>query len=76
MPTVLREGSWYVLVHTDDHPPPHVHVRRPGGEAKVNLAPVGLARARGLALHDAVEAVRLVEHNRERLLSAWRRIHG
>lgn len=76
MPTVLRKGRWFVLVHTDDHPPPHVHVRCPGGEVKVNLLPLRVERSRGVPGPAAAEAVRLVEDNREHLLACWRRIHG
>ncbi len=76
MPTVLREGRWAGSIYTRDHPPPHVHVRGSSGEVTVTLSPVGVQRIRGLADHEALEAVRLVVDHREHLLACWRRIHG
>ena len=80
MGTVMREGGWAFIIHTDDHPPPHVHVRRAGGEARVSLPPPGecvrVLRVRRLTTHEAMRAVRLVEKHRERLLLEWEEIHG
>jgi hypothetical protein len=64
------------MIHTDDHPPPHVHVRAPGGEVKVMLDPLRVGGSRGVQVQEVVDAVRLVEANREHLLACWRRIHG
>jgi hypothetical protein len=80
MPVVMRDGGWRFTIYVDDHRPPHVHVKRPGGEVKVLLPPAGewvqVLRVRGLATHETMHAVRLVEQHRERLLSAWEDIHG
>ena len=81
MPTILREGGWRFVIHTDDHAPPHVHVIRPGGgEVKVSLPGAGeyvtVLRVKDLPTHEAMRAVRLVEEHRERLLLAWGEIHG
>lgn len=80
MGTVTREGGWALIIHTDDHPPPHVHVRRANGEVKVSLPPPGecvrVLRVRHLATHEAMRAVRLVEEHREQLLLEWEEIHG
>ena len=80
MGTALREGGWAFIIHTDDHPPPHVHARRGNGEVKVSLPPPGecvqVLRVRHLAPHEAMRGVRLVEQHREWLLLEWKRIHG
>ena len=80
MPVVMREGGWSFVIYTDDHAPPHVHVKRPGGEVKVSLPLPGecvqVMRVRGVATHEAVGAARLVETNRKRLLREWESIHG
>jgi hypothetical protein len=80
MPTVLREGSWAVVIHTDDHPPPHVHVKRPGGYVKVNLVgPDGLpdvVKIHHLADHEAWRALGIVYQHQSLLLEAWRNVHG
>lgn len=76
----MREDGWVFVIYSDDHAPPHVHVKRAGGEVKVSLPPahelVQVLRVRGLATHEAMRAVRLVEKHRERLLREWEGIHG
>jgi hypothetical protein len=81
MGTVLRQDGWRFVIYTDDHVPPHVHVkRRGGGEVKVSLPPPGeyvaVLRVRDLPTHEAVRATRLVEEHRELLLREWEKIHG
>jgi hypothetical protein len=80
MATVMRKNGWRFVIYSDDHPPPHVHVKRPGGDLKVSLPrfeqPVSVLRVRNLATHEAMRAVRLVEENRQLLLLAWEEIHG
>lgn len=80
MPVVFREEGWRFVIYVDDHLPPHVHVKRPDGEVKVSLPPldepVGVLRVRGVATHQAVRAVRLVENHRHFLTTAWKEIHG
>jgi hypothetical protein len=80
MPVIVREGSWRIWIHTDDHGRPHVHVHRRGARAKILLptagAPAAVLSRRAMTDHDAVAAVALVEVYAEELVSAWRRIHG
>lgn len=80
MPTVLREGGWAIVIPTNDHVPPHVHVKRDDGDVKVSLPGPGeyvqILRVRRLAAHQAIRAARLVETHRERLLREWEEIHG
>jgi hypothetical protein len=71
---VLVERGVRVLIHTDDHPPPHVHCHLADGEAVVVLEPeVALREQAGLTASDA-RAVALVRARRGRLTAAWRRI--
>ena len=76
---VVREDGWCIEVYTRDHPPPHVHVRRGSGEAKVSIPPPGepvsVLRVRSLSTHEAVRAVRMVEDHRDALRAAWSQIH-
>jgi Domain of unknown function (DUF4160) len=76
---IVREGEWSLEIYTRDHPPPHVHARCPGGEAKVSIPPPGqpvtVLRAHNLAAHQALRAVRLVEACIEELRTAWSEIH-
>ena len=80
MPTIMRENGWSVHIYTDDHVPPHVHVTRPDGYAKVHLvgddgAPE-VVKIRGLSDHEAWRALAIVYKHQQRLLREWRNIHG
>ena len=37
MATVMKVGGFRVEIHTHDHHPPHVHVRKAGGDVMVAL---------------------------------------
>lgn len=65
------------MIYTRDHPPPHVHVRRQGIEAviEINDEP-DVRKNEGLNRRDLAIAIQLVEQNHEDLLLEWRRIHG
>jgi hypothetical protein len=76
MPTVLRHEGYSFSFHKGDHEPPHVHVRRAGGVAIVDIGNgSGEAHLRlheGLKRHEIRRAVELVEDHRPQLLDAWR----
>jgi hypothetical protein len=76
VPTVLRQDGFDVMMYTNDHGPPHVHVWKAGGEIVINLAPVEIARAEGMKRQDAARAVEIVEEYRDDLLERWHEIHG
>jgi beta-lactam-binding protein with PASTA domain len=80
MATVMREDGWAFVIYSDDHAPPHVHVKRAGGEVKVTIPTpdeyLRVLSVRGLATHEAMRAARLVEQHRKRLLREWKGIHG
>lgn len=80
MPTIHREGSWSVAIHTDDHPPPHVHVIRGSGDVKVQLEGPGgdpeVVRIRNVNDRDAWRALAIVYEYQDEFLEQWRFIHG
>ena len=80
MPTVHREGGFQIRIFPNDHSPPHVHVVKAGGFAKVAIAnaeePPRLLEARGLKDSDILRAVRIVEREGRKLMLAWTKIHG
>lgn len=80
MPVVMREEGWRVVIYVDDHPPPHVHVKRPGGFVKIHLAgPDGLPQVvmiHRVPDHEAWRALSIVYTNQSLLLAKWREIHG
>ncbi|NNC30697.1 DUF4160 domain-containing protein [Longimicrobium terrae] len=81
MPVVLREDGWKFVIYPNDHPPPHVHVRRAGGIRVKVLLPHSGESVRIVWFRDGppLEAARaglLVEKHADVLLAAWERIHG
>ncbi len=80
MPTILRFRGLRVVIYTNDHWPPHVHVSAPEAQAKIAL---GEARQRphvlvndGLTLRQLNWALTEIDRNRELLLTRWREIYG
>lgn len=80
MPKIHEEGSWRVVIHTDDHPPPHVHVYRPGGLVKVHLAGDNgepeVVRIHHVSDRDAWRALSIVYEHQQAFLQHWSSIHG
>lgn len=79
MATVLRKGKLRVIVYSRDHPPPHVHVVTPRGQAKILVdGPAGhpkLAWNFGLPRRDLAAALGAIEDHRDLILAEWKRIH-
>ena len=72
MPTVLRVGPYRVFFYSGDRvEPPHVHVERDSGQAKVWLDPVRLEYSRGFSGAEINRIMRIAEENRELLLTTW-----
>ncbi len=76
MATIDREGGLEVVIRTADHGDPHVHVLNDKAEIKINLSPVELVKNKRMRMHDARDAVGLVERKRDAYLAKWREIHG
>lgn len=80
MPTVLRVDGFEVRIYPRDHDPPHVHVFRAGGQAKVEIgdpdpehpAPARLVQVAGMSRADARQAEELVQLHQAELMEAWR----
>lgn len=80
MPTILLEGGFAVRIYPNDHAPPHVHVVKGDGTARVTLGDE-MARPRlltvvGMSRRDAAGALRLVVLHQALCLQRWREIHG
>lgn len=81
MPTVKREDGFEIMVLTSpEHPPPHVHVYKAGGECRVLLGdedtqPELWDVERGMSIKDARKAEALVSKYQAECLEVWRRIH-
>ena len=79
MPTLFRQDGFRVVIYTDDHEPPHVHVLKGETEVKIDLGsetkPPTIVFSRGKR-SDAKQALALVIDRQTNLLEAWRTIHG
>ena len=79
MATILRIRGLRVVIYSNDHPPPHVHVIGSGREAKVRLSEhehPSLMTNEGLTRRQLATALAEIERNRELLLKRWKEIHG
>jgi len=78
MVTVHRAYGFRVVIFTNDHSPPHVHVFGQGGEAKITLeGPAGITLdwVVGVRRGDLRKVMREVQRERQRLITTWRNIH-
>ena len=79
MPTIFRQDGFRVVIYTDDHEPPHVHVLKGETEVKVDLGSIMILPTvillRGKR-RDATKALEIVTDHQTELLEAWRMIHG
>jgi Domain of unknown function (DUF4160) len=71
MPVVLRVGGFAFGFFTDDHEPPHVHVRYSGGRLVMEIETERIKRVTGMNASDVAHARRLVRMHRDELLAAW-----
>ena len=80
MPTIIRQGGFRVVIYTDDHAPPHVHVFYGNEELLASLGsdtvPASVRSNRGMKPHRILKALQLVADNQALLLERWREIHG
>jgi hypothetical protein len=77
MPTVFRSHgfSFYFFSHEPGEPP-HVHVDRGDGGAKVWLENVAFARHSGFKAKELSQILTLVRENRTMLLEKWHGFFG
>lgn len=77
MPTVLRvEGFRFFFFSNERDEPPHVHVERGGGTAKVWLADVSLAYSYDLSLAETRRIRELAFAHRHSFLERWNEHFG
>ena len=72
VPTVHREAGYVFYFSAEERDePPHVHVDKGGGTAKLWLDPVQLAWVEGLKVTEVRRALRIAERERTKMLEAW-----
>ena len=80
MPAILRLGKLRVVIYTNDHRPPHVHVIGSGAAARVALGEEDerpwLMTNEGLSRRQLGQALVEIGRNRDLLVQRWREIHG
>jgi hypothetical protein len=77
MVTVHRAFGFRLVMFTNDHAPPHVHVFGQGGEAKIELRSgrdVTVVWVNGIARNDLRRLIAEVQEKHTMLLDAWRAI--
>ena len=80
MPTVLFINGFQFIIWPGDHEPPHIHVFKGDGEAKISIGNSEQAPAfvtiYGLTKREAKFIWRVVAEHQEELLASWEKIHG
>jgi hypothetical protein len=72
VPTIRWIGPYrFFFFALDRNEPPHVHVARDDGAAKIWLEPVRLAGHRGFSAREITRIMRLVTAHRTRFLEEW-----
>lgn len=79
MPTIININGYRVIIWPDDHAPPHVHIFKGNGEAKITIGnnePPHLVTIHNLSRQEVRQAWEIVANNQDILLTAWEKIHG
>ncbi len=71
MPELLRIFGLRFFFYSDDHNPPHIHVRNADGEARFTLDPVSCLENKGLKNKDLYLAEAIIEENKQNFVSRW-----
>ena len=80
MPTIFRQDGFQIRIYPNDHLPPHVHVIKGKGQAKISIdlahsEPI-LLRVEGMTTKEAKQALLIVKENASIFLTQWEDIHG
>ena len=77
MPTVLRVGSYRFHFYSDErNEPAHIHVRFNDTECKFWLAPILLAKNRGIPAHKLHDIEKIVFKNQKLFLEKYYEFHN
>lgn len=75
MPTVLFINGFRFVIWPADHEPPHLHVFKGDGEAKVAIDEPRLMQVIGLSKQEARFILGTVITHQVELLKEWEKIH-
>jgi len=71
MPTLIKVGNLRVIVYPKDHPPPHVHVIGPVGEAKIDINNFDVIWSYGFSWRTLKKVELALRRNQHILLDGW-----
>jgi len=80
VPTLLKQDGFDIHIYFDDHDPPHVHVFKAGGQAKIALGNSyrlpSLILVQGMSAKEAKAAIAIVTEHQTYLREKWEEYHG
>lgn len=80
VPTIIKTDGFSVMIMSNDHRPPHVHVFRAEGRVRITIGDQEsrpqIMEAINLSNKDIKKALKIVMDNQDELSHAWREIHG
>jgi hypothetical protein len=76
MPTVHREDGLRFVIYSQDHPPPHVHVKQAGCELKIRLSDATITRNDGFTARQQARIRDIVISRRREFEDAWHGLFG
>lgn len=76
MPTVHKEAGCTFMIYLKEHSPAHVHVYVGDGMAKLRLSDGLILEAVNVKQSDLKKALRIMMANRDKLYTAWVKLHG
>lgn len=76
MPTIFFYFGLRFFFFSNEHLPPHVHVRSADGKAKFNLLDGSMMEECTLKPNDLKRANEVIQEKREDFLQEWYNIHG
>ena len=76
MPTIIRQDGFRIVIYTNDHLPPHVHIFKNDAEVKIELVEPRVFSVEGkIGNKELAKAFNLVIKHQVELLEKWREIH-
>ncbi|MGI8639329.1 MAG: DUF4160 domain-containing protein [Pyrinomonadaceae bacterium] len=76
MPKVFSQNGFDFYIYLKDHEPPHVHVFKGGGMAKIVIGTTLTLAQNNLKRQEIKSAKKLTRENEVFLMQKWREING
>lgn len=76
MPTIFFYLGFRFFFYSNEHKPPHVHVRCASGKCKFSLEDGSLLEDSTMKPKDLKKAIEILKEKREEFLKEWLNFHG